>query len=231
MRVLFVTSEYAPLAKAGGLADVSAALPAALRDLHQAATALGLDAQDRQLAIDEGRELGALLGEEVGDEGAERLGIDLDLVVDGEVLLQLGAHVGGGARAPLAIARQGAGAEIDEIGRGVGADGGDERDLLHHAAHDLGAGPVRAFSEVIVPLTWPGIAAGVLLVFVPAIGMFAITDLMGGAKVPMIGNVIQNQFFKARNWPFGAALGVVFTMMFILAYALLQRRGARHSHS
>lgn len=102
---------------------------------------------------------------------------------------------------------------------------------LVDAAHDLGAGPVRAFSEVIVPLTWPGIAAGVLLVFVPAIGMFAITDLMGGAKVPMIGNVIQNQFFKARNWPFGAALGVVFTLMFIIAYALLQRRGARNSQS
>lgn len=99
---------------------------------------------------------------------------------------------------------------------------------LVDAAHDLGAGPVRAFSEVIVPLTWPGIAAGVLLVFVPAIGMFAITDLMGGAKVPMIGNVIQNQFFKARNWPFGAALGVVFTMMFVFAYALLQRRGKSH---
>ena len=95
---------------------------------------------------------------------------------------------------------------------------------LVEAAHDLGAGPVRAFSEVIIPLTWPGVAAGILLVFVPAIGMFAITDLMGGAKVPMIGNVIQNQFFKARNWPFGAALGVVFTLMFVLAYALLQRR-------
>ncbi|MET0263192.1 MAG: ABC transporter permease [Rariglobus sp.] len=102
---------------------------------------------------------------------------------------------------------------------------------LVEAAHDLGAGPARAFSEVIVPLTWPGIAAGILLVFVPAIGMFAITDLMGGAKVPMIGNVIQNQFFKARNWPFGAALGVVFTFMFIIAYALIQRRGSRSSHS
>ena len=102
---------------------------------------------------------------------------------------------------------------------------------LVEAAHDLGAGPVRAFSEVIVPLTWPGIAAGVLLVFVPAIGMFAITDLMGGARVPMIGNIIQNQFSKAFNWPFGAALGVVFTFMFILAYALIQRRGACDPHS
>jgi len=102
---------------------------------------------------------------------------------------------------------------------------------LVEAAHDLGAGPLRAFSEVIIPLTKPGIAAGVLLVFVPAIGMFAITDLMGGAKVPMIGNVIQNQFSKASNWPFGAALGVIFTLLFIIAYAFIQRRAARSSHS
>jgi spermidine/putrescine transport system permease protein len=96
---------------------------------------------------------------------------------------------------------------------------------LVEAAHDLGAGPLRVFSEVIIPLTWPGIAAGILLVFVPAIGMFAITDLMGGAQVPMIGSVIQNQFFRARNWPFGAALGVVFTLLFVIAYLALQWRG------
>jgi spermidine/putrescine transport system permease protein len=98
---------------------------------------------------------------------------------------------------------------------------------LIEAAYDLGAGPVRAFSAVIVPLTMPGIAAGTLLVFVPAIGMFAITDLMGGAKVPMIGNVIQNQFLQARDWPFGAALGVIFMLMFALTYVLLQGRSAR----
>lgn len=98
---------------------------------------------------------------------------------------------------------------------------------LIEAAHDLGAGPLRVFREVIVPLTWPGIAAGMLLVFVPAIGMFAITDLMGGARVPMIGNVIQNQFTKALNFPFGAALGVVFTLLFILSYAVLQWTGGR----
>jgi spermidine/putrescine transport system permease protein len=98
---------------------------------------------------------------------------------------------------------------------------------LIEAAYDLGAGPVRAFSSVIVPLTMPGIAAGTLLVFVPAIGMFAITDLMGGARVPMIGNVIQNQFLQARDWPFGAALGVIFMLMFALSYAILQRRGIR----
>lgn len=93
------------------------------------------------------------------------------------------------------------------------------------AALDLGAGPVRAFTQVIIPLTKPGIYAGVLLVFVPSIGMFAVTDLMGGAKVPMIGNVIQNQFGQARDWPFGAALGVTFLALFALAFWSLHNRG------
>jgi len=95
------------------------------------------------------------------------------------------------------------------------------------AALDLGANPVRTLAHVIFPLTKPGIYAGVLLVFVPSIGMFAVTDLMGGARVPMIGNVIQNQFGQARDWPFGAALGVVFMLMFAVTYIVLQRRGAR----
>jgi spermidine/putrescine transport system permease protein len=95
------------------------------------------------------------------------------------------------------------------------------------AAHDLGAGPWRVFSSVIIPLTLPGIAAGTVLVFVPAIGMFAITDLLGGARVPLIGNVIQNQFTQARDWPFGSALGVVFLLLFATAYWALQRRAGR----
>jgi spermidine/putrescine transport system permease protein len=98
---------------------------------------------------------------------------------------------------------------------------------LIEAAYDLGAGPLRVFSTVIIPLTLPGIAAGTLLVFVPAIGMFAITDLMGGARVPLIGNVIQNQFMQARDWPFGAALGVVFMALFALTYIVLLRVSAR----
>jgi len=98
---------------------------------------------------------------------------------------------------------------------------------LVEAAYDLGAGPWQVFARVILPLTRPGLAAGALLVFVPAIGMFAVTDLMGGARVPLIGHVIQNQFLQARNAPFGAALGVVFTVGFGLAYAWGQRRGDR----
>ncbi len=96
---------------------------------------------------------------------------------------------------------------------------------LIEAAHDLGAGPLRVFTAVIFPLTLPGIAAGTLLVFVPSIAMFAITDLLGGARVPLIGNVIQNQFMQARDWPFGAALGMVFMALFAITYwAMLRLR-------
>ena len=98
---------------------------------------------------------------------------------------------------------------------------------LIEAAHDLGAGPLRVFSAVIIPLTLPGIAAGTLLVFVPAVGMFAITDLMGGARVPLIGNVIQNQFLQARDWPFGAALGAVFMGLFAVTYWIMLKLGAQ----
>jgi spermidine/putrescine transport system permease protein len=96
---------------------------------------------------------------------------------------------------------------------------------LVEAALDLGAGPMRAFSRVIVPLTAPGIAAGVLLVFVPALGIYAVNDIMGGGRVDMIGNIIENQFKgNARNWPFGAALGTTLLVSFALIYWYVNRR-------
>jgi spermidine/putrescine transport system permease protein len=96
---------------------------------------------------------------------------------------------------------------------------------LIEAALDLGAGPVRAFSRVIVPLTSPGIAAGVLLVFVPALGIYAVNDILGGGRVDMIGNIIENQFKgNARNWPFGAALGTTLLVAFSLIYWFVNRR-------
>jgi spermidine/putrescine transport system permease protein len=95
---------------------------------------------------------------------------------------------------------------------------------LVEAAFDLGAGPMRAFGHVIIPLTQPGIVAGCLLVFIPAIGMFAIQDLMGGGRVPMIGKVIQNQFGQANNAPFGAALGMTLLLMFIAVFWFTSRR-------
>ncbi len=95
---------------------------------------------------------------------------------------------------------------------------------LVEAAYDLGARPSRVFLHVILPLTRPGIVAAALFVFIPSIGMFAIADLMGGGRVPLVGNVIQNQFGQARNWPFGAALGTTLLVLFLalLAWALKQ---------
>lgn len=91
------------------------------------------------------------------------------------------------------------------------------------AAYDLGAGPIRAFSQVIIPLTKPGIVAGALLVFVPSIAMFAITNLMGGGSPPTIGDVIYKQFTSGRNQPFGAALGTLLLLTFILSLWLTRR--------
>ncbi len=86
---------------------------------------------------------------------------------------------------------------------------------LVEAAYDLGARPFRTFLHVILPLTRPGIVAGAMFVFIPSIGTFAIADLMGGGRVPLVGNVIQNQFGQARNWPFGAALGGLLLVLFL----------------
>jgi spermidine/putrescine transport system permease protein len=99
------------------------------------------------------------------------------------------------------------------------------------AAFDLGATPVRSFSRVIVPMTSPGILAGVLLVFVPALGLYAVNDILGGGKVDMIGNIIENQFKgNARNWPFGAALGIALLLGFAAAF-LFAGRGDRQPPS
>jgi spermidine/putrescine transport system permease protein len=96
---------------------------------------------------------------------------------------------------------------------------------LIEAAYDLGAGPLRAFSQVIIPLTRPGIAAGAMLVFVPSIAMFAITTLMGGGTNPTIGEVIFKQFTSGRNQPFGAALGTILLGIFLLALWFSRRQG------
>jgi spermidine/putrescine transport system permease protein len=81
------------------------------------------------------------------------------------------------------------------------------------AAADLGAPPWRVFLRVTLPLSVPGMIAGTILVFIPAMGMFVIPDLMGGAKTILIGNVIRNQFLIARDWPFGAAASMILMLM------------------
>lgn len=103
---------------------------------------------------------------------------------------------------------------------------------LVEAAFDLGAGPLRAFYRVVVPMTSPGITAGVLLVFVPALGLYAVNDILGGGKVDMIGNIIENQFKgNARNWPFGSALGITLMLAFAFAYWFTGRRPPEQSRA
>jgi len=91
-------------------------------------------------------------------------------------------------------------------------------DLLD-AAEVLGARAWSRFRRVTFPLSLPGVAAGSLLVFIPALGAFLTPDLLGGAKTMMLGNLVQNQFGPARNWPFGAAIS--FALMAVVFVALL----------
>ncbi|WP_298440131.1 spermidine/putrescine ABC transporter permease PotB [uncultured Ferrimonas sp.] len=88
------------------------------------------------------------------------------------------------------------------------------------AARDLGSSKVNTFRTVVWPLTLPGVISGCLLVFLPALGMFYIADLLGGAGNLLIGNVIRDQILVARNWPFGAALSVsLIAIMAVLLWA------------
>ncbi|NVD06669.1 spermidine/putrescine ABC transporter permease PotB [Vibrio sp. JPW-9-11-11] len=88
------------------------------------------------------------------------------------------------------------------------------------AAKDLGANKLQTFTKVILPLTTPGIIGGCLLVLLPALGMFYISDLLGGAKNLLIGNVIKSQVLNARDWPFGAATSIALTIaMAVMLYA------------
>jgi spermidine/putrescine transport system permease protein len=98
---------------------------------------------------------------------------------------------------------------------------------LLEAASDLGAGRMGAFWRVTVPLTAPGIAAGTVLVFIPSLGQFVVSDLLGGARSMLLGNLVQNQFAVARNPPFGSALAFELTaavLALLFAYAVFARR-------
>jgi spermidine/putrescine transport system permease protein len=89
---------------------------------------------------------------------------------------------------------------------------------LFEAAQDLGASRVAAFCRVLLPLTWPGALAGALLVFIPAVSNFVVPQFLGGAKVALIGNVIQERFLsQPQDWPLGSALALVVMLLISLA--------------
>lgn len=95
---------------------------------------------------------------------------------------------------------------------------------LLEAAADLGARPLTTIFRVVVPLAAPGIRAGSILVFIPCVGAFLTPDLLGGGKTVMIGNLVQNQFTTARDWPFGSAASLVLMAIVVLLVVFFLRR-------
>jgi spermidine/putrescine transport system permease protein len=87
---------------------------------------------------------------------------------------------------------------------------------LVEAAQDLGANDLRILWRIILPLTMRGIIAGSILVFIPTVGAFITPDILGGAKTMMVGNLIENQFLKARNWPFGSAISILLMVLVLI---------------
>ncbi len=104
-----------------------------------------------------------------------------------------------------------------------------DRSLIE-ASLDLGAGHFRTMMQVVVPLALPGILSGVLITFIPALGAYLTPDLLGGPDSQMIANVIERQFKRANDWPFGAALSFLLmylTFIMIAVQAMVQKKGVR----
>lgn len=91
------------------------------------------------------------------------------------------------------------------------------------AARDLGANRCQAFLTITLKMTLPGLMSGVVLTFIPSMGLFFIADILGGNKVVLVGNLIQEQLMKAHNWPFAAALSVVLMVLTSLMIYLYRK--------
>lgn len=94
---------------------------------------------------------------------------------------------------------------------------------LVEAAYDLGARPFQAFLRVIWPLSLPGVIAGSMLVFIPAVGEFVIPELLGGSQTLMIGKLLWNEFFTNRDWPVASALAILMLVLLVIPLAIFQR--------
>lgn len=99
--------------------------------------------------------------------------------------------------------------------------------VLGDAARDLGAGSLRSFWHITLPLTLPGIVAGCMLVFLPSLGMFYVPEILGGAKNMLLGTFIKNQFLVANNWPLGAAASSVLTLLLVFMAGLYRLASLR----
>lgn len=94
---------------------------------------------------------------------------------------------------------------------------------LLEAAADLGAGPIERFFKITLPLSMPGLIAGSIMVFIPALGEFVIPDILGGGTNLFVGNLLAQQFLTVRNWPFGSALSVVLILIIFACLVLFEK--------
>lgn len=94
---------------------------------------------------------------------------------------------------------------------------------LVEAAEDLGAPPWQVFLKVIFPLSLPGVISGAIMVFMPAVSTFVISDLLGGGQTVLLGNLIQNQFLVARNWQFGSAISMIMIIMILITMGITSK--------
>jgi spermidine/putrescine transport system permease protein len=92
-----------------------------------------------------------------------------------------------------------------------------------NAAHDLGAGEVQTFLKIIFPLSIPGVVSGITMVFVPSLTTFVISDLLGGSKILLIGNVIEQKFKQGNNWNVGSGLSLVLMVFILISMAIMQK--------
>ena len=95
---------------------------------------------------------------------------------------------------------------------------------LYEAAADLGANPIRTFLRVTLPLSMPGVVAGTILVFIPVMGTFIVSDLLGGKQVILVGNLIQRQFLDARDPTFGTAASLILMVMTLIVTYFYTRK-------
>ena len=96
---------------------------------------------------------------------------------------------------------------------------------LLEASSDLGARPVKTFIKIILPLTSSGIFSGSLMVFIPCLGYFFVSDILGGGNTDVIGNLIERQFGSGNNWPLGAALSIILILVTLLLVKIYQKLG------
>jgi spermidine/putrescine transport system permease protein len=97
---------------------------------------------------------------------------------------------------------------------------------LVEAAGDLGARPLSTLFRIVVPLSKPGIVAGAVLVFIPCLGAYLTPDLLGGGRTVLVGNLVQNQFTTARDWPFGSAVSILLmALVTLVVWVVLRRQG------